>query len=329
MTRLPLLLAVAAAAVLPAAAHADGLPVLGVDAGPTGVASPTEPVRFVTLDTGVNTLVARVDRDGGSVVGMRLLRGHFTIPAVAYDGSAAGISGDGRRLVLLEPRLGFPRARTRFLILDAASLRVRRSVTLKGDFSFDAISPDGRSIYLVQYLSAVDPTKYLVRLYDVRARRLAPDPIIDPAEVGEVMRGTPVTRAASVDGRFVYTLYDGAGTHPFVHVLDTQTRHARCVDFHALAGYARNGRVNDLRLLLDEDAGTLTVVDGTRSLAVVDTRTYAVHGPRVAPSRPAASASEGSTRSVPWSSIAVPGAALLGAALALALARLRRRAAPA
>ena len=41
-----------------------------------------------------------------------------------------------------------------------------------------------------------------------------PEPIIDPPELDEAMRGMPITRAASPDGRFAYTLYDGAGEHP-------------------------------------------------------------------------------------------------------------------
>ncbi len=314
-------LALAVAAALPGAARADGLPVLGVDVGPSGVASPTEPVRYVALDTGRTTVVARVNVDGGSVTAMRVLRGRFTIPAVAYDASAAGISGDGRRLVLLEPRESFPRARTRFLILDTPALRVRRTITLRGDFSFDAISPDGRSIFLVQYISPDDPTKYLVRLYDVSARRLAPEPIIDPREVGDVMRGTPVTRAASSDGRFAYTLYDGAGTHPFVHVLDTKMRRARCVEhLHLAAAYSEPDGASGLRLSLDEAAGTLSVVDGSRVIAVIDTATYAVGGP------PAAGRAEPpADGGFPWAAVVLSGAALVAAGLAVVLVRLRRR----
>ena len=34
---------------------------------------------------------------------------------------------------------------------------------------------------------------------------------------GEKMGGSPLTRATSLDGRWAYTLYDGAGRTPFVH----------------------------------------------------------------------------------------------------------------
>src|SRR5436190_20914632 len=96
-------------------ARADGLPVLGVDVGTTGVASSSGDARYVTLPAGRDTVVARVAPRTGSVYSSRLLHGSFTIPAVAYDASASGLSADSRRLVLIEPRTRFPRARTRLI----------------------------------------------------------------------------------------------------------------------------------------------------------------------------------------------------------------------
>ena len=93
-------------------ASADGLPVLGVDVGSTGVTVPGAVTRYVTLRSGPrSTVVARVARDGGRIVRSKILQGTFTIPAVAYDRSASGLSADGRVLVLIQPRLAFPRAR--------------------------------------------------------------------------------------------------------------------------------------------------------------------------------------------------------------------------
>jgi hypothetical protein len=45
--------------------------------------------RYVTVPAGRNTLVAMIPTSG-RVVRSRLLRGNFTVPAVAYDGSAGG-----------------------------------------------------------------------------------------------------------------------------------------------------------------------------------------------------------------------------------------------
>src|SRR2546421_11649368 len=217
------LLALTTTCFWPAAAQADGLPVLGVDTSPSGVAALQAPLRYVALGSGSSTVVARIERNGGRVPGSVALRGRFAIPAVAFDGSAGGLSADGRTLVLLRPRLRFPQRRTTFAILDARRLRVRTTVTLRGDFSFDAISPDGSRLYLIQYLSPRDVNRYSVRTYDVATERLLVRPVVDPSERGPAMRGYPLTRATSPDGRWAYTLYDGAGTHPFVHALDTAT----------------------------------------------------------------------------------------------------------
>jgi hypothetical protein len=274
-------------AVVAASARADGLPVEGVDLSRAGVAAdlPLAP-RYVSLPAGSDTVVAAVSPLGGRVRRSQVLEGRFTVPAVAYDGSAGGLSGDGRTLVLINPRTGFPRRVTTLAVLDTRRLRARDVIRLKGDFSFDAISPDGTLLYLVQYLSPRDPTRYLVRLYDLEAGRLLPDPIIDPREVGDVMRGTPITRAASPNGRWAYTLYDGAGEHPFIHALDTEGRTARCIDLHGLLGF---DRLSELRLELPPDSGTLSVVHpgSETTYAVVDTQSWGVTEPRAtAPPRP-------------------------------------------
>ncbi len=157
-------------------ARADGLPVLGIDVGGIGIATRSGDARYVTLPAGSSTVVARVNPAGGRVVASRLVPGRFTIPAVAYDGSAGGLSADGRTLVLIQPRVGFPRDRTPLMVVDAERLRPRTVIRLRGDFSFDAISPRGSLLYLIQYVNPSDPTRYLVRAYDLRAGRLLAKP---------------------------------------------------------------------------------------------------------------------------------------------------------
>src|SRR5215218_9086549 len=120
-----------AAAIAGANGRADGLPVLGIDAGPAGVATRSGTARYVTLPA-KREVVARVRRNGGQVLASRLLPGSFTIPAVAYDGSSGGLSADGRVLVLIQPRARFPRARTTLAILDAAAADTGASAFARG-----------------------------------------------------------------------------------------------------------------------------------------------------------------------------------------------------
>ena len=82
---------------LPPGAAGDGLPVGDVDAGRAGVGTAQVPDRYVTLPAGRDTVVARVRRAGGRVRASRLLRGAFTVPAVALDASASGLSGTAGR----------------------------------------------------------------------------------------------------------------------------------------------------------------------------------------------------------------------------------------
>jgi len=281
--------------------------VLGIDVGGTGVAALSGGARYVTLSAGRNTVLAKVNPHGGRILRSTVLPGIYTIPAVAYDGSASGLSADGRTLVLIQPRLGFPRARTGLIVLNARLLRPQRTITLRGDFSFDAVSPQGRFLYLIQYTSAYDPTRYLVRAYDVRAGQLLAKPVVDPREPGDKMRGSPVTRATSPDGRWAYTLYDGAGGTPFVHALDTSTRTARCID---LPGLSKTS-LWQLRFHLDRTGRTLTLANGRHPVLAIDTLSFATS----APTAPIAG--------FPWTLVvlAILGSLLAAAALGVILRR--------
>jgi hypothetical protein len=260
-------------------AQGDGLPVPVDDTGGEGIASAdgaaSEGVRYLTFHGGGRSVIAQVQRAGGRALRWSFLRGNFTIPAVALDGSPSGLSRDGRTLVLIRPRVSFPQSRTRLAIVNAQTPRTRRLLTLRGDFIFDAISPNGRLVYLIQYLAPKDPTRYAVRAYDVARSRLIVRAIVDPHEPDEAMHGFPLTRITSTDGRWAYTLYDGGGDHPFVHALDTSGRTARCIDLDSLS--ARDLAMPRLRL--DRGGSRLVVGSGTTALALIDTRTFAVSAP--------------------------------------------------
>ena len=287
----PLTLAAMLAVPIPAGAVPAGggkLPALSVDVGPSGVVVPRNAYRYVTLRAGRRTMVAAVERAGGEVIRSRLLPGRFTIPAVAEDGSADGLSADGTTLVLSSPRTPSPRANTQLAVLDVSTgLRVRYVARLRGDYSFDAISPDGRWMYLIRYLSRRDFSDYQVRAYDVRAGRLDPKPIVDPHAPADQMRGYPITRATSPDSRWAYTLYDGVDGMPFIHALDTLGRAATCIDLNNLMGFPD---LYALRLSVSGAGSEITVLDGSRPVALVQTGTWRVSEPseRSAARRPSA-----------------------------------------
>ena len=297
------------AGVAVSTARADGLPVLGVDVGSKGVTVPGATARYVTLWSGKkSTVVARVRRNGGRIDRSRLLQGTFTIPAVAYDGSASGLSADGSVLVLIQPSSRSRGRGPRSPCSTPRRLRLLKVLRLHGDFSFDAISPNGNRIYLINYLSPRDATKYAVRAYDVQAGRLLPKPVVDPKEADEQMRGRPISRAMSPDGRWAYTLYDGNGKTPFVHALDTSRATARCIDLDALEG---NTYLWRLHLTVRGGGKRLAVRDGSETELVVNTKTFAVSKPSPAPT---STARQGSSLTWPWAA----GASAIALALAAA-----------
>jgi hypothetical protein len=159
-------------------------------------------------------------------------------------------------------RQGLPRRHTSFAVIDTEPLAFRDSVELDGEWAFDAISPDGRWLYLVERLSVRDRTRYAVRAYDLANERLLPDPVVDPREPDEPMRGLPVTRATGTGGRWEYTLYAGGG-HPFIHALDTVRRTSLCLDLpHRVA---RHPRIWAIRLAIEE--GRVVVLHGDEVVA--------------------------------------------------------------
>jgi hypothetical protein len=177
-------------------------------------------------------VVEKIRTLDGMVFAWNTYPGVFGTPFVSLAGDAGGLSADGRTLVLGDASAPGPaalRRESRFLVVDARNLRVLRELDLRGDFGYDALSPRGRLLYLIQHVSAGNVTRYVVRAYDLRSGRLLRRRIADRTQKGWVMQGYPMSRAASADGRFVYTLYQNPGGYPFVHALDSVRGVAHCV----------------------------------------------------------------------------------------------------
>ncbi len=261
--------------VFAGAARAAG-PSPGVLEGSTGITGAGTPFRFVTVDGPQTTTLLAIDKATGGVTRWRTLPEHWGIPLVSFDGTADGLSRDGKTLVLAdwEPPTDSPlRATSTFRIYDTRSLNERDQLTLRGDFSFDALSPDARTLYLIQHVSQQDVLKYLVRAYDLRAHRLLPKVIADKRQQGWIMRGFPMKRLASADGRWVYTLYRQDDGTPFVHALDATSRSAVCI------GIPWSGSQDPLaRAVLGLEGGKLTIAAGGRRVAI-DTQTFALSLP--------------------------------------------------
>jgi len=214
-----------AALVFAPAALADGPMPFAVQGGP-GVLSPDGSLRYLALNAGSNTVLAQVQTKDAQLRNETNLLGSYGIPMLTYGTLGEGLSRDGRTLVVGNADLTSP---SRFLVLDARTLRTRNRVVLDGSFAFDALSPDASRLYLIQHTNS-DYSHYVVRSYDLRTSRLLPGRIADRTQKSWVMNGYPLTRTASADGRWLYTLYQSAGNgYPFVHALDTVRGVAHCI----------------------------------------------------------------------------------------------------
>jgi hypothetical protein len=282
--------ALLALALAPSTAAADGFGLLGA-AGHLD----DPPYRYLVLAPHTRhplTVVERIDLRDATVDRWWYLRGSWYLPAVASDGTAAGFADD--RLVLTTSPRRYPPKRTGFAILDTR-LFLRHPQTsdahrhaivrfsLRGAYSFDALSPDASTMYLIHnFYGGRRRGDYEVRALDLSTERLLPHPIVDPSEPDERMQGSAVSRVASRDGRWAYTLYTGKET--FLHALDTVHGRAICVDLPQLDHLSLREPFQ-LRLALNAD-GTEVLVhsrdtkdapDGT--LLAIDTEFFDVREP--------------------------------------------------
>src|SRR2546423_6081588 len=302
---LPLALALVAAP----AALADGPP---VPAGADGVLAPGGKVRCLAGADRGRTMVEQVQVAGVRLLRARSLRGAWGVPGVALDGTPGGLSADGTTLVLSGPQAWGEAEWSDFQVVRTRDLAPVQRVRLKGSFSYDALSPDGSRLYLIQHVQNPSLSRYVVRAYNLVRRRLLPGRIADRAQRGWVMAGWPVTRATSADGRWGYTLYGRPGGTPFVHALDTKRAVAHCIGIPW-----RSQNQNALWRL------RLSVRDGGRTLSLHwrsgrDFLTVARATGRIPP--PAA---PGAGPGLPWWVVGVAGAGAL--LLLMAYGRARRR----
>ena len=272
MLRLIAFALVPLALVAASAAAGNGGPAPGVVAGWDGAVDVANAVRYVALPAAKTTAVAAVRTSDGRVLRYSTIRGTFGIPLVAFDGTAEGISRDGRTLVLAD--VGANQKETRFAVLSTATLRLRKAITLPGLWAYDALSPNGQMLYATQYLGTGPNPRYSVRAVSLVTGKPVGGALVDKREPDEEMNGSPWARARSANGAWAYTFYAKPNGTAFVHALDTARRRAYCVD---LPWRSNTQALSSVRLSLS-DGGRSLVLSKARTgrLALVDTRSFKV-----------------------------------------------------
>jgi hypothetical protein len=221
-------LAVTALCALGVAAPAagDGGPPQGGVQGWDGLAR--NGVRYVAVPTPGWTSVQVIKQNGGRLLKWMNVKGSWGIPIVTIDSPGDAMLRDNRTLILGEATAGpVLRKHSSFAFVDVRKLRVVRRIRLAGHFTFDAISPEARYLYLTEYFSPSDFALYRVRVYDLKAGRLLKKVVSDRSSWETGMRGWPISRV-NRDG-WAFTLY-ATGGRPFIHALDTRHAEAVCID---------------------------------------------------------------------------------------------------
>ena len=174
------------------------------------------------------TTVARHDARSGKLLRSWSLPGRWNTAALSADGS--------RHLLLRYSRTGI-------------SLRGAGSRTaLRGMFEVEALSPDGRKVFLVHWQRNGG---YVLQHLDLATQRLAPTRLDEP---DEKMSGTATTAVATRDGKWLLTLYSKADGHSFVHALNLLTGVAHCIDLTLKGDFMT---VGSTALVLSPDERTL------------------------------------------------------------------------
>jgi hypothetical protein len=269
-TRILLVLALASASVVWTATLASAAgPSPGLSPARQGLAAGK--LRYLAVPASATTDVQVVDRDARVLRHLRV-SGTWGIPLVAYDGSAEGLFPNGRTLLLAQSLYKGQNLRmtTKFALVDTLRMKLMRRIQLKGAFTFDAVSTDGRYLYLIEYMAPEDPTSYRVRAYDLAAGRLLAKIVSDKRSWATDMHGLPIARTWK-EG-WAYTLY-GANAAPFIHALDTRGLEAVCIN---LPWKTSSDRIFDYRLRVDADGHLVVRGPNGRALAVIDRQTFKI-----------------------------------------------------
>jgi hypothetical protein len=264
-------------------AVAPGAPAAGPDLGTTSTIADGATSYFTARD-GASTMVG-ARAAGGATLRQAIVQGVWGIPRVTITGAAGGLSHDGRVLVLAQgthPNQ-LLRSRTEFVAIDTRKLEVTRTIRLEGDFGFDALSPNGRTLYLIEHLASRDATRYRVRAYNLATGRLLPGVIADERQKSWLMNGYAAARVTSRDGRWVYTLYANPDNYPFVHALDSLSKRAVCIGLPwDWTGSMEAIETATMKLSQRDRRLTITGAGGSGPRVSIDTKTLRLVQPEAA-----------------------------------------------
>lgn len=229
---------------------------------PVGVPNETWGHLVATERVGDDTIVREITVQPDLPSVSRTVAGQWRLPTIGGDTLPVGVSRDGSTVVLVEDARPADATTTRFAVLAAGA--ATRILELPGSLEFDALSPDGSILYVVEHLVGPPEAHYQVRAVDLPAGLMRDDVIADKRNLDESMGGWPITQARHDNG-VVFTLYRGA-KHPFIHALNTNEAWAICLDLPEI-GADDTDAAADWGLATSRRDGTVYAVNATLGLA--------------------------------------------------------------
>jgi DNA-binding beta-propeller fold protein YncE len=218
-------------------------------------------------------LVVRDARDGSVRRSIPVPPG-LVVKALSGDGTMAALSAPDPGPATPSGYLPAGRTATTIVVVDLKSGSVTRH-DLAGSLTPEAFSTDNRSVFVISYLPAQAPDRYVVSSLDLTSG------VVDGVfgrekEPPEEMQGIGRTHTLAPDRTALYTLYlrppTGAAnraTRAEVHTLSLNGAWAHCIDLPEEFG---KGDLSTASIAVSPEGGRLYVVDGTaHRLAEIDT----------------------------------------------------------
>lgn len=218
--------------------------------------------------TGGNTVVDEITvQPELPVWRSRTLEGAWRLPTVGLDPLPVGVANDdstitNSTIVLVEADAPAGASTSRFAVHTRGE--PARIIELPGSLEFDALSPDGSILYVVEHLPGPPDSHYQVRAIDLPSGVMRDAVIADKRNLGTSMAGWPITQAAHSSG-VVFTLYRGA-MHPFIHALNTREAWAVCLDLPEI-GHHDAAAALDWGIAQTADGRAVFAVNATLGLA--------------------------------------------------------------
>ncbi len=125
---------------------------------------------------------------------------------------------------------GAAKTTTSFKVVNTVVGETQHELHLEGYFEVDALSANGKSLFLLERLSGDQSDQYVIRLYDLSQESLLADPIRSKGS-DEVMAGYAWNGVGTPDGEWLLTLYLSTRRNvAFVHALNLKNQFAICIE---------------------------------------------------------------------------------------------------